>query len=203
VCAGDKESYEDEDHVSITSSIDLLRCRGCGEWSIRRLIVRQAPDQPQELAEPKVSIDPPRTWRRPPEWLDQLEAMDPGLTALLREVYLCANDRQPWLLSMGVRAILDLVMIQIVGDTGSFESKMAAMAEQGHISIRQQDMLATVIDAGSAASHRGFQPPRDLLEQMLAVMESIVRDHFITNPMLGSLKKQIPPRPPRRMPKQR
>jgi hypothetical protein len=147
-----------------------------------------APNEPQELSEIEISIDPPRTWRRPPEWVDQLEAMDPGLTALLREVYQSANDRQPRLLSMGVRAVLDLVMIQTIGDAGSFENKMSAMAKTGHLSGRQQDMLATVIDAGSAASHRGFQPPRDLLEQMLVVMASIVRDHFITNPMLGVLK---------------
>lgn len=91
-------------------------------------------------------------------------------------------------------------MIQIVGDTGSFEQKLKLMQEKGHLSDHQRDMLSTVIDAGSAAAHRGFKPPRDLLQEMLVVMESVIRDHYITRPMLAEMKRFIPPKPPRRQP---
>jgi hypothetical protein len=53
----------------------------------------------------------------------------------------------------------------------------------------------TVINASSASAHRGFKPPKDLLEEMLAVMEGIILNHYITGPMLKTAKAQIPPRP--------
>jgi hypothetical protein len=41
---------------------------------------------------------------------------------------------------------------------------------------KQKDMLDTVIDAGSAAAHRGFKPNRSLLQEMVITMETIIRD---------------------------
>jgi Domain of unknown function (DUF4145) len=96
---------------------------------------------------------------------------------------------------MGVRTALDYVMVQIVDDSRTFEHKLDRMVENGHLSARQKDLLKTVIDAGSAAAHRGFRPARDLLQEMLAVMEGIIREHYITRPMLDTLKTHIPPRP--------
>jgi hypothetical protein len=65
------------------------------------------------------------------------------------------------------------------------------------ISTKSQRWAETVIDAGSASQHRGFKPSQDLLDEMLAVMESIIRAHYITGPMLETAKTMIPPRPPR------
>jgi len=69
------------------------------------------------------------------------------------------------------------------------------MVKRGHIASKQRDNLETVIDAGSAATHRGFKPAQDLLDEMLTVMESVIRDHYITGPMLKTAKTLIPPRP--------
>ena len=196
------ESRDDDESSSrvVTTEVAIIRCRGCGTWSIRhKRSVHDRGHAPEEGIA-SVILEPARTWRRRPDWLSQLEADEPSIAALMDEVYRAANDGQHRLLSMGVRAVLDLVMLQVVGDIGSFEQKLGAMVQSGHLSPRQKDMLETVIDAGSAASHRGFKPARDLPEQMLVVMETIVRDHFVTNPMLQALKKQIPPRPPRRVP---
>jgi dihydroxyacetone kinase DhaKLM complex PTS-EIIA-like component DhaM len=99
---------------------------------------------------------------------------------------------------MGVRSALDHVMDKILGaDMGSFEANLHEMVKRGHITANQRDNLAIVIDAGSASTHRGFRPPRDLLDEMLAVMENIIRAHYITGPMLATAKTSIPPRPPR------
>ncbi|HET7883883.1 MAG TPA: DUF4145 domain-containing protein [Acetobacteraceae bacterium] len=108
---------------------------------------------------------------------------------------MAANDRQLRLLAMGVRTALDYVMIQIVESARTFEQKLDQMVDTGHLSTRQKEMLKTVIDAGSAAAHRGFKPPRDLLEEMLSVMEGVIREHYITRPMLEALRTHIPPRP--------
>jgi hypothetical protein len=137
-------------------------------------------------------------WTRVPEWIVKLESIDAGLHDLLVEVYSAANDTQTRLFSMGLRAALDHTMTRIVGDVGGFEQKLDKMVEQRHLSEKQRETLATVIDAGSATAHRGFKPSQDLLEQMLAVMEGIVRDHYITGPMLATMRTTIPPRPTRK-----
>jgi hypothetical protein len=98
---------------------------------------------------------------------------------------------------MGVRTALDYVMIQIIGDVGGFENKLGEMVAQGHITEKQKKNLSTVIDAASAAAHRGFKPNRDLLEEMVSTMEGIIRDNYVTGPMLQTLTTLIPPRPPR------
>lgn len=165
-----------------------VRCRGCRTWSIRH------EDQPAGATQ-AVRVEPPRLRWRPPEWLSQLREIAPEVVERLNEIYLAANDRQYRLLSMGVRSGLDHVMLQIVGNIGSFQKKLTAMQGQGYLSSQHRDMLGTVIDAGSAAAHRGYVPPRDLLQAMLTVMESVIRDHYITEPMLRQMKQHIPPRP--------
>jgi Domain of unknown function (DUF4145) len=119
----------------------------------------------------------------------------PELKTLLDEIYSATNDRQFRLLAMGVRTALDYVMMHIVGDLGSFEKKLSAMVERGHLSEDRKQMLEIVIDAGSAAAHRGFKPPRQLLLHMVSAMEDLICGHYITSPMLQQLRQHIPPRP--------
>lgn len=81
------------------------------------------------------------------------------------------------------------------GDAGGFEAKLDEMVKQDHLTPKQRENLAIVIDAGSASTHRGFRPPRQLVEEMVIVMENVVREHYVTGPMLKTAKIQIPPRP--------
>jgi hypothetical protein len=176
----------------------LVRCGGCKEWSIREEL-RFFDEPPDKTANVpfRVRFKPERLWTRPPPWLEQLEQADADLKGLLDEVYTTVNDAQMRLLSMGVRSALDHVMNRIVGDLGTFEEKLAAMVSQGHLTSRQKEMLETVIDAGSASTHRSYRPPPDLLQEMIAVMETIIREHYITAPYLATARTLIPPRPPR------
>jgi hypothetical protein len=186
-----KEESPTEDLLEIERS--ALQCAGCKECTIlTRVQELSGPD----LVDPSIEYEPPRLWRRPPNWITSLQEHDPDLKGLLHEVYSATNDKQVRLLSMGVRSALDHVMTKILGaDMGSFSAKLDEMVRRNHITSKQRENLATVIDAGSASTHRGFRPPRQLLDEMLAVMESIIRDHYITGPMLTTAKTLIPPRP--------
>jgi hypothetical protein len=105
-----------------------------------------------------VIYEPPRSWWRRPSWLADLDKVAPELKTLLDEIYSATNDQQFRLLAMGVRTALDYVMTHMVGDIGSFEKKLNMMVEKGHLSRDRKQMLEIVIDAGSAAAHRGFKP---------------------------------------------
>lgn len=179
----------------------VVRCRGCKDLATRHESwwYDRVPDEDNRGAEiTELSFSPPRTWRRPPEWLDQLAELAPDLKETLDEVYSAANDSQFRLLAMGVRAVIDNVMVHVVGDIGGFEDKLKEMVEKGHLTKAQAETLATVIDAGSAAAHRGFKPARELLQEMLATMEAIIRDHYLVGPMIAAMKTTIPPKPPRK-----
>ena len=192
-----KEYPDDSAHITTRRT---LQCRGCSELTLheRTVFDDRNPDPDAERPITGEKFTPPRTWRRPPDWLDSLEEIDPDLVALLKEIYLAANDLQLRLLSMGVRTALDHAMTKILGgDFGAFDAKLRKMVEEGHITEKQRGNLSIVIDAGSAASHRGYKPPQVLLEQMLSVMEGIIRDHYITGPMLRHAATLIPPRPTR------
>jgi predicted Fe-S protein YdhL (DUF1289 family) len=182
--------------------IMAVKCRGCGDPAIReeQWYFDGMPDPETENILVSVNYKPARLWRRAPAWLSTLEQTEPDLKGLLDEVYSVTNDQQIRLLSMGVRSVLDHVMNRILGrDAGSFESKLEQMVERDHLTERQRENLAIVIDAGSASTHRSFRPPRELVEEMVTVMESVVREHYITGPMLNTAKTIIPPRPrPRR-----
>jgi len=179
----------------------LVRCCGCGDCAIREekwyWDGMPHPDTKNELV--SVTYSPPRSWHRPPSWLDGLADADPDLKDLLEEIYSATNLKQVRLLSMGVRTALDHVMNRILeADFGTFETKLDEMVARGHITQKQRENLETVIDAGSASTHRSFKPPRELIQEMVMVMEAVIREHYITGPMLATAKVLIPPRPPRR-----
>jgi hypothetical protein len=179
----------------------FVRCRGCKDSTLRTEAHYTVATDPEDDPSMTVSYSPVRLWRRAPEWFRFVEEDDPDLFGLLEEVYTAVNDLQLRLLSMGVRAALDRVMVKILGgDVGTFERKLDQMVTNGHLTQRQRENLEIVIDAGSASTHRGFRPPKQLLEEMVTVMENILREHYVTGPMLQTAKISIPPRPPRHRP---
>lgn len=192
-------SVANPDASTIDTRSEILKCKGCGECVIReeKVYFDWTPDENEgETQFGDIVYKPPRLWRRAPSWLDDV---DPDLKGLLSEVYSATNDQQVRLLSMGVRAVLDLMMNRILGeDVGGFERKLDEMVMRGHLTANQKENLATVIDAGSASTHRSFRPPKELLDEMVSTMEALVREHYISGPMLATAKTLIPPRPPRR-----
>src|SRR5258708_17944317 len=104
----------------------LARCRGCKELTIR-IEGRYFHYIPDETADgsylTELEYHPPRLWRRRPDWLAQLEPLDPDLTDILKEVYSATNDNQFRLLAMGVRTALDHVMTKMIGDIRGFDKQ--------------------------------------------------------------------------------
>ena len=185
--------------IEIPAKTEVLSCRGCKEVSVRQRIFEELAQEEGEEPRSQITYAPPRLWHQPPKWLSDLEQYDPDLKGLLDEVYSATHDKQIRLLSMGVRSVLDRMMsLALGGDVGSFKQKLAVMIKEDHFTAKQADNLEIVIDAGSASTHRGFKPPRELLKEMVIVMESLVREHYITGPMLQTARAKIPPRPSNR-----
>ncbi len=191
-----RDSGVTPDDISWNTTSKFIQCQGCTRVSIREefMCSEYAP------GETTITYHPPRVTRRKPDWIDKLEDRAPDLFELLSEVYAAANYGHHRLLAMGIRSVMDQVMTRLVGDIGGFEQKLDALVEQRIISEGQRALFDTVIDGASAAAHRNYKPPWDLLDNMLTLTEFIVNQTYISGPMLEAAKKHIPPRPPRAEP---
>jgi hypothetical protein len=112
---------------------------------------------------------------------------------LLDEIYKATENNLPRLALMGVRALLEQVMISKVRDHGFFREHLKKFHEAGYISTIQFDALDRILDAGHAVIHRGFAPKKSDLDTALGVMEGILAAVYVHDLHTKWLK--IPERP--------
>ncbi|MHA3115273.1 DUF4145 domain-containing protein [Acinetobacter sp. ANC 4635] len=92
-----------------------------------------------------------------------------------------AWDKGLYILSLsGIRTLIDRYMVKLVGDIGGFKTKLKKMLEENHINKKQYELLDIVIEAGNAAGHRGFKPDKDMLDNLLHVVEDIISLEYKT-----------------------
>jgi hypothetical protein len=137
---------------------------------------------------------PPRA-QSLPDWFDKVP---PDIQDTLQEVYQARQHKLQRLLVMGIRTILDLLILETVGDVGPFETKLDALEAKGLIGAMDKQTIATVIDAGSAALHRGYRPPEEVLYYALSALENVLRQVYVVQPTTEYIRKLIPPKPPRK-----
>lgn len=132
--------------------------------------------------------------RQRPDWFDQLPE---SLRDLLAEIYTALAQDLRALPAMGARAVIDVVCIKLVGDSGSFERKLKLLREGGHISEVERAILAAAVDAGSASAHRGHVPSRGDLTTLLDIVEHLLQAQYILPNAVERMKSNTPSRPAR------
>jgi hypothetical protein len=84
----------------------------------------------------------------------------------------------------GVRTILDRLIVDAVGDTGTYAQKLADLKDKHCIDDVELQNISAVIDAGSASARRGFDPHEKSLNDMLDITE-----HLLEKIKVASKKK--------------
>jgi Domain of unknown function (DUF4145) len=139
--------------------------------------------------------------RKSPDWLIWLSldfnSNESELGKLLTEIYQALDGGQHRLAAMGVRALLERVMILKVGDLDTFDQKLDAFQKQGYISLIQRDAMRSTLDVGDAAMHRAFKPTEQDLKIALDVVEGVFSPIFGHKEEAERLGDRVPPRPPR------
>jgi hypothetical protein len=178
VCGG--ETYE------------TLRCCGC---KTIRLRLRSWCSEDDEA---EVYYFPPAITRRRPDWFQdlwrELEPAESFLENLMEEIYTALQNNLPRLAAMGVRALLEQVMIAKAGDKGTFGANLTAFEKLGHVSSKQKERLEAILDAGHAAIHRGYEPRPDELVTLLDIAEHIIESIWLHDKKVAELRKRVPPR---------
>ena len=163
----------------------LLQCLGCDNVTAKRVISYLT------VTQSEIDYFPIPTLRNMPSWS---YCLTNEMQELGYEVYNALNYKNYRLVAMGIRALIDMAIIDKVGDVGNFEKKLKHMIQTGFILERDKEHLGEVLDLGNAAAHRGFNPPKDKLVIAIEVLE-----HFLFNLYyLPNASKDIGKEVPRR-----
>jgi hypothetical protein len=105
------------------------------------------------------------------------------------EVYRALQNDAPTLAAMGIRAIIEALMVEHVGDQGTFKKNLEAFCEKGFISKVQLSTLDAALEIGHASIHRGFTPSVWHLELALDIAEALLQQlYFLTKDARYALK---------------
>jgi hypothetical protein len=174
-------------------TFEMLQCCGCESIALKRYY--QGDDDPEGSTE----YYPPRVSRRKPEWMNGLvfwHARD--LLDLLREIYTALHSGSTRLAMMGARAVVDMVMLQKLGDIGGFKEKLGKFETQGLIGRKDREVLEAALDAGHAATHRGHCPDAKQVNQAMDIVEHLVQAVYVLGKEAEALRKSVPARPKRK-----
>jgi hypothetical protein len=194
----DWPEFDDEGDLFIVevAKYETLQCCGCEDVRVRVTSTGPYPTT--------VGYWPGATLRRIPLWIHDVDLVAPAegshkkaIYALLREVYQALQNAQPALASMGMRAILEAVMVDKVQDQGTFAKNLEVFASAGYVGTLQLQHIEAVLDVGGAAIHRGHIPEMDDLLPLLNLVEQVVESIYVREGEIARAAGRVPPRPPR------
>ena len=165
------DTYDDGAFVAAGSDeYEMLQCCGCDSVTLRHTSEATCNGSGHG---PIVVYYPPAISRREPSWLWELMLEEP-IHSLLSEVYTAVQNNSRRLAAMGIRATLEAVMLDKVGDQQNFERNLNAFEKAGYLSLIQRDSVAAILEAGHATIHRGWEPTDQDIKTLLDITESVV-----------------------------
>ena len=118
--------------------------------------------------------------RQRPHWLEKIEEVDRDLGRLLEEMYVALDNDLRVLAAIAARTVFDSASELLRVDPAMrFEEKLDRLGADGRISLDEKNILQVLVDAGSAAAHRGWRPKADELSTMVDVVESFLHRSFV------------------------
>jgi Domain of unknown function (DUF4145) len=159
----------------------LLECAGCKAILLREGYSTNSSDYTD------IRYYPSPASRRVHDWVYDLSvgviggprARFAGLGDLFLEIYQAVRGGQLRLAIMGIRALIEQVMIHKVGDKGTFAKNLEAFQQARYISLVQRDALNDILDAGHAAIHRSYTPTEKDIQIALDIIEGVMAAIFV------------------------
>jgi len=185
-----------EDSVDGGTEYEMLRCRGCSLISLRATSWN-SDCYDEDGRELFVRCYPPSVFRQLPRWHSHLKDYPEGeriIKELLSEVYISLQNDLRQLAAMGIRSILEHLMVDKVGDKGSFLKNIKAFEDAGFVSAKQREFLEVALEAGHASIHRSFTPSKEDIITLIDIAESTIESAYLHEDKITKLKARIPPR---------
>jgi len=183
----DSQDVEELGTISWDYTYEMMVCLGCEHATFRLHSVFS------ESPEPKTEYFPPAVSRRQPVWRE----VPISIASLMDEVYVALHAGSHRLAMMGARALIDVAILETVGDVGNFQQKLTKMESDGYISRRNREVLNAALEVGNAASHRGHKATSEAVNIVMDIVENLLSAVYVLGPAAAQLKKVTPPRKPR------
>ncbi|HEY8158020.1 MAG TPA: DUF4145 domain-containing protein [Methylobacter sp.] len=205
VCSGEKnhevlhkeKTYWDDYECGMegNDTYETLKCMGCESIKLRHvsLFVYQG-----EEPEKTINYFPPKIFRQQPNWINQIWIFDHFVKTLIKEIYIALQNNLPNLAAMGVRSLIEKVMIDKVGDNGTFKQNIAKFEELGYVSKFQREHLEAILDAGHATIHRSYSPTTEDVITLIDITEHIIKTIYLHKNKIEQLKTRVPSREPKK-----
>ena len=184
----------------------ILECCGCETVYFRRdfwfsewveMFDDPITGQPRIEGGVETSYWPAPVRRNRPKWLDKI---DRDLGKLLTEMYSALDNDLGVLAAIAARTVFDRAsQLLEVDAAASFKDKLDQLKADGKISDDEEGILEVLVDAGSAAAHRGWRPEVDELSTMIEVVESFLHRSFIVGGGIEKLKASVPAKPAKKV----
>ncbi len=173
-------------------SYKLFECCGCQDVKMECAEYSDNCNWDDNGVIPDISIYPPYTLRKKPSWVLSFGAetgpVNRELLDLISEIYVSLQNGCNRLTVMGIRALIEHVMIQKIGDKGRFVKNMDEFESQGYISKIQRMALDQVLEAGHATIHRSYNPTYKEVIATMDIVENIVESIYMVEKHQYSLK---------------
>lgn len=182
--SGSEEVGNGHYEISWKTTYKMLECCGCEDVSLQRMFYFSESDDVD------VEYYPPQISRQIPKWSEELPR---EWSELLKEVYLALHADSRRLALMGARALVDLYMIEKLGDIGGFAQKIKRLETDGLISRPNKEVLDAALEIGHAATHRGHKARADEVNQVIDIVENLLQSHVLAA-SAENLKSKTPQR---------
>jgi hypothetical protein len=203
VMASYQESDSDDD-VQWWQNYRIIKCGGCNNVQLQ-IVSNFSEDYEHWYDEDgrasMVLVDrfaywPPLTKRPKPEWFKSLEHRDDLLSAILSETYQALDNDMPIAAAITMRTAFDRATELIgIDPKETFKDKMTSLVTNGEIAPKDLEVLNPLIEAGSAAAHRGWTPTSDELTTMVLILEALLHRVFVLKQQADALAKRTPAKP--------
>lgn len=189
---------------SAITQYSILECRGCGEIYFKSCASNS--DDHVENVNPEtgetelqdvetVTFWPPSCDRLPPGWSVKIDDVDTNLALLYDDVYTALRSNLRVLSAIEMRTVFDRASKLLGIDTKiTFKNKLKSLKDNGYITDSDQKALHSLVDAGSAAAHRGWRPKPESLDQMMDILEIFLQRAFFQANIGTELENEIPKR---------
>jgi hypothetical protein len=191
------DTVRQDEETETVNTFSVLSCGGCSTISMMHV------QHDKSDGSVECTYYPSPVSRKKPDWLLWLTLgfdstyKESKLGGLLFEIYQAVDGGQHRLAAMGIRALLEQVMVLKVGDLPTFDQKLDEFQRKGYISLIQRDAMRATLDVGDAAMHRAFKPTEQDLKVALDVVEGVFSPIFGHMREAEKLADRVPPRAPR------
>lgn len=193
------EVVDRDNYINGSDIFNMVKCCGCD--SVKLMHISWFSEITDEYGRPidDTNYYPPAISKAEPKWLLEMGDLfgtneSQYISSLLREIYSALHNDSRRLAVMGIRALIEYVMINKVGDNKTFKNNLNKFQQEGYLSEKQRELIEPILEAGHAAIHRGYEPSSKDVLTVIEISEGLIETLFVHSKKANELEKRVPKR---------